>query len=63
MANDKNSFISGEGLGGEDKLLVSHVADMVSIKVFGVPYRRRGCSGGEVPPIRRLFAFYDVGRL
>ena len=31
MANDKNSFISGEGLGGEDKLLVSHVADMVSI--------------------------------
>ena len=31
MANDKNSFISGEGLGGEDKLLVSHIADMVSI--------------------------------
>ena len=31
MANDKNSFISGEGLGGEDKLFVSHVADMVSI--------------------------------
>ncbi|UKI16074.1 MAG: hypothetical protein L6V87_10360 [Ruminococcus sp.] len=58
MANDKNSFISGEGLGGEDKLLVSHVADMVSIcertcssRFFGVPYRRRGCSGGEVPPI------------
>jgi len=28
---DKNSFISGEKLAGEDKLLVSHISDMVSI--------------------------------